>query len=71
MTVTDSDGLSTVTSVFAYPRKVNLNFNTSPSGLTLKVDGVTRTVPFVHETLVGFNHVIEAANQTQGGNAYN
>jgi Concanavalin A-like lectin/glucanases superfamily len=38
--------------------------------LTLYVDGVARTAPFVLDTLVGFNHSIEARNQTSGSNSY-
>jgi hypothetical protein len=70
LTVTDSNGLQSVKSVTIWPDKVNLPFDTSPSGLTLFVDGVARTTPFVLDTLVGFNHLIEARDQTAGGNSY-
>jgi len=70
LTVTDSNGLQSVKSVTIWPDKVNLPFDTSPSGLTLFVDGVARTTPFVLDTLVGFNHLIEARDQTSGGNSY-
>ena len=66
LTVTDSDGLTTTRAVTIYPDKVNLTFNTAPSGLTLYLDGIARTTPFVHDTLVGFTHTIEARNQTSG-----
>jgi hypothetical protein len=70
LTVTDSNGLKTSKSVTIWPDKVNLPFDTSPSGLTLYVDGIARTTPFVLDTLVGFNHTIEARNQTSGNNNY-
>ena len=66
----DSDGLRDTRSVIVSPQKVNLAFDTVPSGLTLYVDGIARTAPFVLDTLVGFNHTIEARNQTSGSNAY-
>ena len=34
------------------------------------VDGIARTTPFVLDTLVGFNHTIDARDQTSGGNSY-
>ena len=70
LTVTDSHGLQDTKSVTVWPDKVNLPFDTSPSGLTLYVDGVARTTPFVLDTLVGFNHTIEARDQTSGNNSY-
>ena len=53
-----------------WPQKVNLPFAASPSGLTIYVDGIARTTPFVLDTLVGFNHTIDARDQTSGGNNY-
>jgi hypothetical protein len=49
---------------------VNLSFDSIPTGLTLKVDGIDRTTPFVHDTLVNFTHTIEAPDQSQGQNLY-
>ena len=66
LTVTDSNGLTDTKSVIVWPQKVNLSFDTGPSGLTLYVDGVARTTPFVLDTLIGFNHTIEARDQTLG-----
>jgi glucose/arabinose dehydrogenase len=71
LTVTDSNGLTDTKSVTIYPQKVNLTFDTVPSGLTLYLDGIAKTTPFVYDTLVGFNHTIEARNQTSGSNSYN
>jgi PKD repeat protein len=70
LTVTDSSGLTDTKSVTIYPQKVNLTFDTVPSGLTLYLDGIAKTTPFVYDTLVGFNHTIEARNQTSGSNSY-
>ena len=70
LTVRDADGLTTTRSVTIYPQKVDLTFETVPGGLTLYLDGIARTTPFVYDTLVGFNHTIEARNQTSGGTAY-
>jgi glucose/arabinose dehydrogenase/PKD repeat protein len=70
LTVTDSSGLTDTKSVTIFPRKVNLTFDTAPSGRTLYLDGIAKTTPFVYDTLVGFNHTIEARNQTAGSNTY-
>ena len=68
LTVTDSTGLTSTRSVLVYPRKVNLSFDTLPSGLTLYLDGIAKTTPFVYDTLIGFNHTIEARDQSIGSN---
>jgi glucose/arabinose dehydrogenase/PKD repeat protein len=71
LTVTDSSGLQSSSSVIVFPEKVNLTFDAAPAGLTLYLDGIAHTAPFVYDTLVGFNHTIEARNQTVGTNTYN
>src|SRR5262249_9172346 len=58
-------------SVLVFPDKVNLTFDTIPSGLTLFLDGIAHTGPFVYDTLIGFNHTIEARNAVVGANTYN
>ena len=70
LTVRDSDGLTSTRSVTVNPQKVNLSFDTVPSGRTLYLDGIAKTTPFVHDTLVGFNHTIEARDQAAGNTAY-
>jgi glucose/arabinose dehydrogenase/PKD repeat protein len=70
LTVVDSDGLTSARAVTIYPDKINLTFDTTPSGLTLYLDGIARTTPFVHDTLIGFTHTIEARNQTSGAGNY-
>ena len=34
------------------------------------LDGVAKTTPFVYDTLIGFNHTVEARNQASGGTSY-
>jgi hypothetical protein len=68
--VRDSNGLTSTRSVTVFPRKVNLSFDTAPSGRTLYLDGIAKTTPFVYDTLVGFSHTIEARNQTAGSTSY-
>ena len=70
LTVRDSTGLAATKSVIVQPRKVNLSFDTVPSGRTLYLDGIAKTTPFVYDTLVGFNHTIEARNQIAGNTSY-
>jgi glucose/arabinose dehydrogenase/chitodextrinase len=70
LTVVDSSGLTSSTFVTIWPRKVNLSFATAPSGLTLYLDGIARTTPFVYDTLTGFTHTIEARDQSAGATAY-
>jgi glucose/arabinose dehydrogenase len=70
LTVTDSDGLSGSQSVAVIPDKVNLSFDTVPSGRSLEVDGIRKTAPFVVDTLIGFSHLIYAPGQTNGATSY-
>ena len=42
LTVVDSDGLTSTRAVTIYPDKVNLTFDSAPSGLTLYLDGIAR-----------------------------
>jgi glucose/arabinose dehydrogenase len=71
LTVTDSSGVTDSKSVTIWPEKVNLTFNTAPAtGLTLYLDGIAKTAPFIYDTLIGFNHTIEARNQTVGSTNY-
>ncbi|HEX2784696.1 MAG TPA: PQQ-dependent sugar dehydrogenase, partial [Ilumatobacteraceae bacterium] len=70
LTVTDSNGLTDTKTVIIWPTKVNLTFNTAPTGQTLYLDGIAKVAPFVYDTLVGFNHTIEARNASSGGNNY-
>lgn len=70
MTVTDAAGLRDTKSVTVLPEKVALSFSTAPSGLTLYLDGIAKTTPFVYDTLVGFSHTVEARDQNTTDTAY-
>jgi glucose/arabinose dehydrogenase/PKD repeat protein len=70
LTVTDADGLKASRSAIIWPTKVNLTFDTAPSGLTLYLDGIAHTGRFVYDSLVGFHHTIEARDQASGTNTY-
>jgi glucose/arabinose dehydrogenase len=70
LTVTDSTGLQSTASVTIYPEKVLLSFDSLPSGLNLTIDGVPRTTPFTLDTLMLFNHVVDAPQQMLGPVAY-
>ena len=70
LTVTDADGLQQTSSVIIYPDKVNLNVDTVPSGLTVTMDGISKTTPFVLDSLKGFLHSLGAPNQTKGSTSY-
>ena len=52
------------------PDKVNLSFDSVPSGLTLEIDGISKQTPFVFGDVKGFQHTINAPPQSNGGNAY-
>lgn len=70
LTVTDAAGLRDTKSVTVLPEKVALSFSTAPSGLTLYLDGIAKTTPFVYDTLVGFSHTVEARDQNTTDTAY-
>ncbi|MDH4170003.1 MAG: PQQ-dependent sugar dehydrogenase [Acidimicrobiia bacterium] len=57
LTVTDAEGLSDDTSVEIEPRKVAVTVD-SEAGYPLTVDGVVVLVPFVIDTIEGFEHSI-------------
>jgi len=64
LTVTLPNGLTDVKSVFVWPTKVDLTFDTEPPGLTLHLDGIAQPTPLVYDTLVDFQHSIEAPHQS-------
>jgi glucose/arabinose dehydrogenase/PKD repeat protein len=70
LTVTDSDGLQASAQVTIFPQKVDLSFDTLPSGLTLHLDGIARATPFVHDALIGFQHTIEARDSSTATTLY-
>ena len=63
VSVTDADGLTATDEVRIYPEKVDLTFDNSLGQGTIIIDGETSLVPFVLDTLVGFNHSIETQSQ--------
>ena len=70
LTVTDSTGLQASTSVTIYPDKVDLMFDTIPSGLTVSIDGINHQTPFVLDEIINFQHTIAAPLQTSGSSTY-
>jgi glucose/arabinose dehydrogenase len=71
LTATNASGISASTSVFVYPRKVNMTFTSSPPGLTVVVDSLAHTTPYTVDTLVGFQHTVDAASpQSLSGTSY-
>ena len=62
--VTDDDGLTAADTVTIVPDQVDLTFETVPSGLVVFVDGIPHVTPYVHETLIGFEHTV-SVNTTQ------
>jgi len=70
LTVTDSNGLQATQTSIVFPDKVNLTVDTAPGGLTVYLDGIAHTAPFVYDTLIGFTHTIEARNQTTPTGTY-
>ena len=69
LTATDSDGIQASRSVTILPQKANVTLATQPSGLTLNVDGVSATAPFVASELVGFRYLVDAPSP-QGANVF-
>lgn len=65
LTVIDSSGLQSTSSVSVYPHKVNLAFVTNPASLAISLDGISHATPYVKDTLSGFHHTVDAPNQTQ------
>ncbi|HKQ37944.1 MAG TPA: PQQ-dependent sugar dehydrogenase [Verrucomicrobiae bacterium] len=70
LSVIDSEGLRASASVTVFPQKVNLFFDTIPSGLGLDLAGIRKSTPFVQDALIGFNYVVNAPAQTFSGSNY-
>lgn len=71
LTATDSSGLSASTSVFVYPRKVNVTFASVPSGLNVVVDSLAHVTPYAFDSLVGFHHTASVVSpQSLAGTSY-
>jgi glucose/arabinose dehydrogenase/fibronectin type 3 domain-containing protein/uncharacterized protein (DUF2249 family) len=72
LTVTDVNGIQNTTVTEIYPDKVDVTLETSPPGLTVELDGIPYVTPLVKDTLIGFQHTIEARTpQCKDGLLYN
>lgn len=60
LTVTNADGLSGSDTIRIYPDKVDITIDTAPSGIPVFIDGISLATPQVYDTLIGFQHQIEA-----------
>ncbi|OKH18751.1 PQQ-dependent sugar dehydrogenase [[Limnothrix rosea] IAM M-220] len=60
LTATDSDGISTTQSVIIRPEKVDVTFDAPIDNYLFSLDGLTRLGDFTHDTVINFNHTIEA-----------
>jgi glucose/arabinose dehydrogenase len=66
LTATDSDGIQASRSVTIRPEKRTLTIATTPSGLTVNVDGVANTSPVVADELIGFQYTIDVPSPQAG-----
>ncbi|MDQ1681354.1 MAG: hypothetical protein QOI42_2213, partial [Frankiaceae bacterium] len=71
LTATNSDGLSTTTSITIWPNKVTVGV-TSNKADSMTVDNVTQTLPFSIDTVIGFQHTISVpASMCSSGQLWN
>jgi glucose/arabinose dehydrogenase len=71
LTATDSGGLSNTQSILLEPKTAVLSFASSPSGLSLTVNGSTSTTPFSRTVVLGsLNGVAAPTPQTLGAATY-
>jgi glucose/arabinose dehydrogenase len=71
LTVTDSSGLTDTKIVDIYPQTVDLSFASSPSGLSLVVNGVSGTTPFTQTVITNSANTVSAPTpQTVNGTTY-
>ena len=64
------NGLQATKSVFIYPDKVNVTFNTNPVGLSIDLGGIRTATPFTLGALKGFQYTINAPTQSYGAYTY-
>lgn len=64
---TDSSGLQGATSITVTPELVDVTVDSIPSGMTVKMDGISRTTPFKDGSVIGFQHSFEAPDQVFNG----
>jgi glucose/arabinose dehydrogenase/PKD repeat protein len=70
LTATDSAGVSTTVSRIVQPEKVDLTFESTPSGLGLTLDGTTVTTPSTIVSWADHSLHVEASDQTDAGGAF-
>ena len=71
LTAVDSEGLSSSSSVEVFPDKVDITFDTNPSGLVITLDSLPLLTPDVYDTMIDFEHEISVADgQCLNGNEY-
>ncbi|GIG55125.1 PQQ-dependent sugar dehydrogenase [Demequina activiva] len=69
--VADSSGLVGTDTVQVRPDKVELTVATQPAGLITHLDSIPHEAPWVHDTLIGFEHTISARSpQCLDGDSY-
>ena len=66
LTATDEDGIQATDSVIVRPEKAPVSLTSSPSGLSLLLDGISRTTPFAQEEIVGFRYAVDAPSPQSG-----
>lgn len=68
---TDKGGLSQLTHLDVYPKKINITVQSSPSTLELNIDGSTNITPFDVASVAGIEHtLVPNTFQTDDSNAY-
>ncbi len=71
LTVTDSGGLSDTTSVLIYPETTTITMGSSPTGLSLDLNGESVATPFTRTVIVGSANALNAPSpQSLSGSSY-
>jgi Concanavalin A-like lectin/glucanases superfamily/PKD domain len=60
LTATDEDGIQATRSVTIRPEKATVSLASSPAGLNVLLDGISRTAPFAQDEVIGFRYAVEA-----------
>jgi glucose/arabinose dehydrogenase len=66
LTAKDADGIEATDSVIIQPEKAPVSLTSSPSGLNLLLDGITRATPFAQEEIIGFRYAVDAPSPQSG-----
>jgi hypothetical protein len=67
LTATDADGLQATDSATIQPEKVPVSLATAPAGLSVLLDGISRTTPFTQDEVVGFRYGLDAPSPQFAG----